>query len=162
MTNLNFTDSSVSENDLTLTPEFTFFLSLMRLMCWDVDIVHRPDTELVDADFWSRLGTDIEFDLLFRDYLQYVKDLRTSHPAPTDLPMRPENQPVTSVESTADAHHIQDLLTDIVMSTSDAGPRLVNVPVRFGHASSGSPPTQTRALLNSEFASYAFHALYFI
>jgi len=21
----------------------------MRLMCWDVDIVHRPDTELVDA-----------------------------------------------------------------------------------------------------------------
>ena len=25
----------------------------MRLMCWDVDIVHRPDTALVDADYWS-------------------------------------------------------------------------------------------------------------
>ena len=142
----------------------------MRLMCWDVDIVHRPDTELVDADFWSRLGTDIEFDPLFRDYLLYVKDLRKSHPAPTDLPMRPENmpyyrgprvQPVTPVEATADAHHIQDLLTDIVMSTSDTGSRLVNVPVRFGHVSSGSPPAQTRALLNSEFASYAFHAMHF-
>ncbi len=23
----------------------------MRLMCWDIDIVHRPDTELVDADY---------------------------------------------------------------------------------------------------------------
>ena len=37
----------------------------MRLMCWDVDIVHRPDTELVDADYWSRLGVDIDFDPLF-------------------------------------------------------------------------------------------------
>ena len=35
----------------------------MRLMCWDVDIVHRPDTKLVDADYWSRLGVDIEFDV---------------------------------------------------------------------------------------------------
>jgi hypothetical protein len=23
----------------------------MRLMCWDVDIIHRPDSELVDADY---------------------------------------------------------------------------------------------------------------
>ena len=25
----------------------------MRLMCWDVDIVHRPDVELIDTDYWS-------------------------------------------------------------------------------------------------------------
>ena len=25
----------------------------MRLMCWDVDIEHRPNSELVDADYWS-------------------------------------------------------------------------------------------------------------
>jgi hypothetical protein len=37
----------------------------MRLMWWDVDIVHRPDTELVDANYWSRLGVDIEFNPLF-------------------------------------------------------------------------------------------------
>ena len=30
----------------------------MRLMCWDVDIIHRPDVELVDADYWSRLGVE--------------------------------------------------------------------------------------------------------
>ena len=61
----------------------------MRLMCWDANIVQCPDHELVNADYWSHLGMDIEIDPVFRDYLQYVKDLRKSHPAPTDLPMRP-------------------------------------------------------------------------
>jgi hypothetical protein len=112
----------------------------MRLMCWDVDIVHRPDHELVDASYWSRLRVDIEFDPLFRDYLRFVRDLRKSHPPPTDLPMHPENmpyyrgpriKPVTTVDDTADAHHIQSLLTDIVMSTSTAGMALMNVPVRL-------------------------------
>jgi hypothetical protein len=124
----------------------------MRLMCRDVDIIHRPDHELVDADYWSQLGTDIEFDPLFYDYLLYVMDLWKSHPAPTDLPMRPENmpyypgprvQPVTATEATADAHHIQDLLTDIVMSTSTGGTVLVNVPVWFGHAT--TPPHTSTA-----------------
>jgi hypothetical protein len=25
----------------------------MHQMCWDVDIIHRPDYELVDANYWS-------------------------------------------------------------------------------------------------------------
>jgi hypothetical protein len=25
----------------------------MRLMCWDVNIVHRPDSQLANADYWS-------------------------------------------------------------------------------------------------------------
>ncbi len=33
----------------------------MRLMCWDVDIIHRPDSQLVDADYWSCLGANIDF-----------------------------------------------------------------------------------------------------
>ena len=41
----------------------------MRLMCWDVDIVHRPDVELVDADYWSQLGAYLNFDPLYRKYL---------------------------------------------------------------------------------------------
>ena len=44
----------------------------MRLMCWDVDIVHRPDTELVDADYWSRLGVDLNFDPLYHKYLHLL------------------------------------------------------------------------------------------
>ena len=141
----------------------------MCLMCWDVDIVHCPDHELVDADYWYRLGADIEFEHLFRNYLQLVEDLQKSHPAPTDLPMRPENipyyrrppvQPVTPTEATADAHHIQGLLTEIVMSTPTAGTVLANISIHFGHTATNISPsgTHTHALLNSEFPSYAFHA----
>jgi hypothetical protein len=65
----------------------------MRLMCWDVDFVHRPDTELVDADYWSRLGVDLDFDPLLRGYLAYALARHHSSLPPTDLPMRPENMP---------------------------------------------------------------------
>jgi hypothetical protein len=37
----------------------------MRLMCWGIDIVHRPDLHLVDANYWSCLGIDVNFDPLF-------------------------------------------------------------------------------------------------
>jgi hypothetical protein len=146
----------------------------MRLMCWDVNIVHRPDHKLVNADYWSCLGIDVEFDPLFCDYLQYVMDLRKSHPAPTNLPMRPENmpyyrgprvQPVTTERKVAeaDAHHIQSLLTDIVMSTYIGSTALFIIPVCFGHAvpHTSTSAAPTRALLNLEFTSYVFHAMYF-
>ena len=149
------------------------FLRLqMRLMCWDVNIVHRPNHELINAIYWFRLGTDINIDPLFHDYLQYVKDLRQSQPAPTDLPMRPENMPyyrsprvqlVTPTEATADAHHIQGLLTDIAMLMSTARTVLVNLPICFGHAATNllTLTMRTCALLNLEFANYAFQAMYF-
>ena len=47
----------------------------MRLMCWDIDIVHRPDLELMDADYWSHLGVDMDFDPLFRKYLELTCQL---------------------------------------------------------------------------------------
>jgi hypothetical protein len=34
----------------------------MHLMRWDVDIVHRPDLQLVDANYWSCLGVNTDFD----------------------------------------------------------------------------------------------------
>jgi hypothetical protein len=48
----------------------------MHLMCWDVDIVHRPDVELIDADYWSRLGADLNFDPLYRKYLELTCQTR--------------------------------------------------------------------------------------
>ena len=65
----------------------------MRLMGWDVDIVHRPHTELVDADYWSRLNVDMTFDPLYRKYLQLTHHFQSSKPAPTELLMCPENMP---------------------------------------------------------------------
>ena len=65
----------------------------MRLMCWDVDIVHRNDHYIADADYWSRLGADLCFDPLFKKYLELTRSLCTENPPPTSLPIQPENMP---------------------------------------------------------------------
>jgi hypothetical protein len=141
----------------------------MRLMCWDVDIVHCPDSELVDADYWSRLGTDIEFDPIFREYLAFTRQLRQSNPAPSDLPMQPENMPyyrgprfqhLTSTESdNANTLHIQSLLTDTTTSTGWGHTHLSHIPLCFCEM---APEVHTampsRTLLNSELALYARQA----
>ena len=65
----------------------------MRLICWDVDIVHHNDIHLTDADYWSRLGADIRYDPLFKSYLDFDRGLTEMFPAPVELPMLPENMP---------------------------------------------------------------------
>jgi hypothetical protein len=144
----------------------------MHLMCWDVDIIHQPDSELVNADYWSCLGANINFDPLFHDYLDYTANLRKSNPAPTDLPMRQENMPyycvprvqlVTKISEAANALHIQRLLTDIIVLSCTGQAFLSNIPVRFGHTALPlcRSATRPRTLLNLEFASYAFQAISF-
>jgi hypothetical protein len=142
-------------------------------MCWDVDIVHRPDVELVDADYWSRLGVDIVYNPLLCDYMAYTMKTRAAHPLPTELPMRPENmlyycgprvaQPTPPTAPSADALHIQSLLTDIVLSNGVGNTALLNVPDRFGTfvGNLPGPRTEACALLNSEFARYARQCLQF-
>jgi hypothetical protein len=135
----------------------------MRLMCWDVDIAHRPDVELIDADYWSRLGADLNFDPLYRKYLELTRQTRKSHPAPTDLPMRPENMPYyrgpriqksSSEIDQADSLHIQSLLSDLIVSEGVGHTTLSNRPVIFEYLKSSLPDTcsKARTLLNSEFA----------
>jgi hypothetical protein len=65
----------------------------MRLMCWEVKIIHHPDSQLVDADYWSQLGSDIEYDPLQRDHLEFAMKTRAANPPPTEVPMCPENMP---------------------------------------------------------------------
>jgi hypothetical protein len=140
-------------------------------MCWDVDIVHNPDTELVNADYWSRLGVDLYFDPLFHEYLEFTPQLQKFHPAPTDLPMQPENMPYyhgprfqkpTTEMDTADTLHIQGLLTDIAMSTGWGHTYLSNIPgqVREMMPSVHAAPC-SRTLLNLEVACYARQAMHF-
>jgi hypothetical protein len=110
----------------------------MRLMCWDIDIVHHPDTELVDANYWSRLGIDLDFDPLLRRYLAYALAHCQSNPPPTDLPMRPENMPYycgprfqdpSDSAASADAHHIQSVISNIVTSVDCGHTHLSIVPI---------------------------------
>ncbi len=119
----------------------------MRLTCWGVDIIHQPDSELVDANYWSCLSIDVDFDSPFCDYLQCIMDLRKSHATPTNLPIHPKNMPyycgpcilpVTDAPKTTDDLHIQSLNTDIVIFPSTGNTALYNAPVCFGHMDSPS------------------------
>jgi hypothetical protein len=65
----------------------------MRFMCRDMDIEHRNDFHLVDADYWSWLGADLCFEPLLKDYIQRADFLRKNFPSPSKLPMLPQNQP---------------------------------------------------------------------
>jgi hypothetical protein len=121
----------------------------MRLMCWDVTIILRNNTYLADADYWLHLGEDICFDLHFRDYLQFVQRLRATYPAPTELPMLPQNMPyyrgpwVTTQpylnHPDADATYCQCLLSSIIQGNSGGMSHLSNVPVRFGDFDTVTP-----------------------
>jgi hypothetical protein len=146
----------------------------MRLMCWDVDIVHRPDSELIDANYWSCFGANLNFDPLFRRYLELTHHLRWSSLAPTDLPMRPENMPYyrgpriqkpTPATDAANALHIQTLLIDLIVLDGRGHTHLLNVPVWFVDLSSSMTNTSCLALartfLNNEFARFARETMNF-
>jgi hypothetical protein len=60
----------------------------MRLMGRDIDIVHRTNDYLADADYWSRLDADLCSDPSFQCYLPLIAELHKKHPPPTKLPMR--------------------------------------------------------------------------
>ena len=126
----------------------------MRLMCWDVDILHRPDTELVNADYLSHLSVDLTFDPLYLKYLQLTHPLRSSKPAPMDLPMRPENipyyrgpriqKPSPEYES-AQTLYIQVLLSDLLVLDGRGHTILSNLPVIFEQLQSSLPNTGSQA-----------------
>ena len=133
----------------------------MCLMCWDVDIVHRNNIHLTDANYWSRLGADICFDPLFKSYLDFDCRLREQFPAPTSLPMKPKNMPyyrgprvtttadspnsvIPSSAPTADtAHqsHCQFVVDEMIHHSCHGLSHLSNVPVRFGTFDRVTPTT---------------------
>jgi hypothetical protein len=65
----------------------------MQLMGWDVDIVHRRNDHLVDADYWLRLDANLCYDPSFWTYLCLVDSFRITHPAPSEVPMLPDHMP---------------------------------------------------------------------
>ncbi len=82
---------------------------------------------------------------------------------PPTLPRTKNCQPSPPTAPSADALHIQSLLTDIVLSNGLGNTALSNVPVRFGTFNGDFPGHRTEActLLNSEFACYACQCLQF-
>jgi hypothetical protein len=142
----------------------------MRLMCWDMDIVHRNNIYLTNADYWSRLGEDICYDPLFKSYLDFDCGLRKTYLAPTNLPMLPENMPYyrgsrvlppsNTDEQTADVHHWQSLFSQITTHNSNGLCHLSVTPVTFGKFDTVTP-LDGNASTNHKFPCYAQQVMHF-
>jgi hypothetical protein len=152
----------------------------MRLMCWDVDIVHRNNIHLTDANYWSHLGADICFDPLFKSYLDFNQGLCERFSAPTSLPIKPENMPyyrgpcvtttadssdsgVPSTAPTADAahqSHCQFVMNEMIHHNCHGLSHLSNVPVRFGTFYRVTPTT-SHASSNHKIPTYGHQILQF-
>jgi hypothetical protein len=139
-------------------------------MCWDVTIVHRNDSYLTDADYWSRLGADTCFDPCFREYLRYVQSLRVTNPAPTNLPMLPQHMPYyrgprlaprdETPPTDVDAAYCQNLLSAILDTDLGNGCHLSNHPVKFGDLDSVTP-VSAHASNNNDAPCLASHISHF-
>jgi hypothetical protein len=149
----------------------------MRLVRWDINIVHCTNDYLANADYWSRLDADLCYDPSFRQYLQIVANLCRTHPSPSKLPMREENMPYYCGPQIPDAHCPEGASTDKTNATIDAH-RSANVatcltntetshdilcccPVTFGIFESGIAPCNIRALYNSDCPALAYRAMRF-
>jgi hypothetical protein len=136
----------------------------MRLMCWDVDIVHRNNIHLTDADYWSHLGADICYDPLFKSYLDFDRGLRQKFPVPTKLPMLPVNMPYYrgprvippshTAEHISNVNYCHSLVSNIMTPNCNGLSHLSIIPVKFGDFDTVTP-LDGHASTNHEFPCYA-------
>ncbi len=114
----------------------------MRLMGWDVEIVHHSSGFLTDADYWLRLDADLCYDPLFRTYLRMCANLRSTHPRPEDLAVLPEHMPyywgprivatpkdALQPAATNDAIAVSTMAAIVSLGTSTC---FSNHPIKFG------------------------------
>ena len=157
----------------------------MRLMGWDMDIVHHRNEHLVGTNNWSRLDADLCYDPLFHHYLHLFEDLRCNHSASTDIPMDVEHMLYylgphiphlqdSSEVGNVNAHNISQVQAPAnvidhagatimaqIVTSDDLGPTsLSHCPVQFGVFSSADTPDTkhvSRVLYNSKITSIGFH-----
>ena len=137
----------------------------MRFMCWDMVIEHRNDHWLTDADYFSRLGADLCYDPLFKEYIQQVHALHRRSPAPTEMPIAPDHQPYfrgPRINGPKPPEPAPLGKPSIAAFSSVVCPdglqHLENWPVRFGRASTVAPDNSAarqRCLYNSEITRAA-------
>jgi hypothetical protein len=150
----------------------------MHRMGWDVNIVHRTNNHLVNADYWSWLESDLCYDPSFRQYLHLVLELRRTHPPPTNLPMKAKNMPYyhglrilvkhgpagTSTDEVVNAEVdviATALMTTIVTQGDKGFTSLCNHPMQFGSLPLQDCKHPISGLYNAEFPALAYRATHF-
>jgi hypothetical protein len=147
----------------------------MRLMGWDMEIVHCSSGFLTDEDYWSCLEANLCYDLSFRTYLRMCANLRSTHPPPKDLPVLPEHMPyyrgppivampkdALQPAATSDAIATSTMAAIVSSGTSTC---FSNHPIKFGAFPSTVPNAiemNSRKLYNSEYPVFAFRASHFV
>ncbi len=117
----------------------------MRLMCWDMDIVHQNDINFTNADYLSHLGKDICFNLHFKEYLDFSKSLQSWYSALVNLPMCLENMPyyrgprlisprtdMPDTPEVVEATYCHTLISSVALTFGAGMDYLLNIPVHFG------------------------------
>ena len=141
----------------------------MRLMCWDVDIVHQNNSYIMDADYWSCLGANLCFDPLFKTYLDLNWSFCLESPVLSSFSMKPKNilyycgpriMPPTDTDDTSDAAHCLAIISTIMIKNCHGLCHLSNFPIRFCDCGKVTPPN-ARLLHNDNFPCYAQQVLHF-
>ena len=152
----------------------------MRLMGWDVDIVHRTNDYLVDANYWSRLDSDLCYDPSFKKYLHLVAELQKAHPPPKELPIKEENMPyyrgpripadhcppgTSTEENTEITDHdaVATAMISSIVTKGDGGCTSFFVrPAEFGDFDTPVKSSTVRSLYNSDVPALAYRASHYI
>ena len=135
-----------------------------------MDIIHRNNILLTDADYWSRFGVNIFYDPLFKSCLDFDRGLREKFPEPIKFPLFPENMPyyrgphVIPPSDTAkpvnDVHHCQSLQPPSQRLTAMAFPKFGDIGTLAssdGHASTNHKfPCYSQQVLRHSWAVFSF------
>jgi hypothetical protein len=126
----------------------------MELMSWWFTVTHRPNRMLIDADFFSRIKKDLQFDPLLIQYMEVAHDIyKRNQPDASSPEVSPENMPnYKGKRSTPVAVTVNLLTADTSANTS-----VTNVPIMFATAE----PMKPTKLHHSASAIAAFSLTHF-
>ena len=133
----------------------------MRFMCWDVDIEHRNDIHLTDADYFSHLGSDLCYNPLLRDYIQRIDAIKQDHPSPSALPIEPQHMPY--YRGPRLPKFVPDTVSRVATTlapTHTGSQHLANWPISFGF--SAIPSSPDLLLSHFDWAVYGFNSGHFV
>jgi hypothetical protein len=129
----------------------------MRFMCWDVDIEHCNDIHLTDADYFSRLGSDLCYDPLLCDYIQRIDAIKQDHPSPSALPIEPQHMPY--YRGPRLPKFVPDTVSCVATTlapTHTGSQHLANWPISFGFSAiPSSPDLPVKSFYNSDLSTTA-------
>ncbi len=137
----------------------------MHIMGWDVNIVHRANNYLTNADYWSRLDSNLCYDPTFKDYIRLVSTLWLQSTSPSDLPILPWNMPYNRgprikadppTLAAEDKEHQTLLVDSILHPHPEIPPHVSNCPFQFGHFEQPLSPDPSHCVwYNNGFPAYA-------